>query len=381
MKKIIFLLILIIISATNIHAQTVYGVYEFGYNSCGSQNDSVTLQPAYGTFSKFQRTGLLCDNALQGTWNSDGWSTGSGRDPNQYCGYSLTLIPPYSFDVSTMLLSFTSEIQNRGPSSACVMYRFGSDSFQLAGSVWTPTTTATLYNITIPAPPDAIQTFLEVRFYGWGAVSSGAFMNFAAVETNGENPLPVELTSFTSTVNDRNVRLNWSTAVEFNNAGFEIERRIVNNGSQWTKIGFVEGNGTTNEPKNYSFTDTKLHTGKYNYRLKQIDYNNVSTFFNLSNAIEIGVPKKSELSQNYPNPFNPVTSIDYNLPFTGTVSLKIYDINGREIVTLVNETQTAGYYTVQFDASKFASGIYIYQITTDDGQDNFEMTKRMILVK
>ena len=195
-----------------------------------------------------------------------------------------------------------------------------------------------------------------------------------------DHPNPVELTSFTSSIKDRNVTLNWSTTVELNNAGFEVERKSVND-AQWTRIGFVEGNGTTNEPMKYTFTDVKLETGKYNYRLKQIDYNNSSTVYDLNNAIEIGIPKKPELSQNYPNPFNPVTKIDYNLPYNGNVSLKIYDITGREIVTLVNETQTAGYYTVQFDASNFASGTYFYTITTDDGVNNYVMTKRMILIK
>ncbi|MFC2092657.1 T9SS type A sorting domain-containing protein [Bacteroidota bacterium] len=380
MKKIIFLLILTIISVSNLYAQTNYGTYSFQYNSCGNPDDSVVTPPSYGTFSKFQRAVVICDNALTGTWNTQNWSEASTQDTNQYCYFSFTLIPPNTFNISTIQLSFISERSQQGPGSACVMYRFGSDAFQLLGSGWTPTTTATPYTEIIPAPPDINQTYLEIRFYGWLS-SKGHWMNFDDVSLSGETPLPVELTSFTSTVNDRNVRLNWSTAVEVNNAGFEIERRIINDGSQWTKIGFVEGNGTTNEPKNYSFTDTKLNTGKYNYRLKQIDYNNVSTFFNLSNTIEISVPKKSELSQNYPNPFNPVTKIDYNLPIESKVSLKIYDISGRDIVTLVNETQTAGYYTVQFDASKFASGIYIYQITTDDGQNNFEMTKRMILVK
>ena len=194
-------------------------------------------------------------------------------------------------------------------------------------------------------------------------------------------PLPVELTSFTFTVKDRNVRLNWSTAGELNNAGFEIERKMVNDGAEWVKIGFVQGNGTTNEPKNYSFEDIKLSTGKYNYRLKQLDFNNKATLFDLNNAVEIGIPKKFELSQNYPNPFNPITKIDYNLPFNGNVTLKIYDISGREINVLVNKTQEAGYYTVQFNANNFASGTYFYRISANNGQENFEMTKRMLFIK
>lgn len=380
MKKVISFFILTIISITNLYAQENYGIYEFNYNSCQNPNDSVTIQPDYGTFSKFKRQNLFCDNGSNNTWTSDDWSTGSTQDTSQYTYFSLTLNPTQTFHDTTIELSFATEIKNHGPSSACVMYRFGSDAFQLAGSEWTPTTTLTSYTRTIPAPPDTNQTYLEIRFYGWGAVSDKAGMTFDQVAINGESPLPVELTSFTSTVNDRDVKLNWSTAVELNNAGFEIERKSVND-AQWTKIGFVEGNGTTNEPKKYTFTDAKLETGKYNYRLKQIDYNNSSTVYDLNNAIEIGIPNKPELSQNYPNPFNPVTRIDYNLPYNGNVSLKIYDITGRQIATLVNEIQTAGYYTIQFDASNFASGTYFYSIITDDEQNSFVMTKRMILVK
>ncbi len=192
---------------------------------------------------------------------------------------------------------------------------------------------------------------------------------------------PVELTSFIGFVNNRDVTLKWSTAIEINNAGFEIEKKSANGSSSWKKIGFVKGNGTTNEPKNYSFVDKKLETGKYNYRLKQIDFNNTSMLYDLTNTLEIGVPKKPDLSQNYPNPFNPVTKIDYNLPYDCNVILKLYDITGREIVTLVDKTETAGYYTVQFDASKLSSGTYFYRIKTNDGQNNYEMTKRMLLIK
>ena len=199
--------------------------------------------------------------------------------------------------------------------------------------------------------------------------------------TDKNSPLPVELTSFTASVRDRDVMLRWSTALELNNAGFEVERKLSDGSVSWTNIGFVQGNGTTNEPKNYSFEDKKLNTGKYDYRLKQIDYNNKETVFNLNNIVDVGIPKKSDLSQNYPNPFNPITKIDYNITYNSKVTLKIFDITGREISTLVNETQEAGYYTVQFNASEFASGTYFYRMTTEGDQNNFIMTKRMILIK
>ena len=381
MRELISLFVLTIISVTNLYAQENFGIYEFNYNSCVSPNDSVTVQPPYGVFSKFQRQNVFCDNAANNTWSSDGWSLNSTQDTNQYTYFSLTLDTPHTFHDTTILLSLTMYIKNHGPSSACIMYRFGSDAFQIVGAEWTPTTTLTPVTRTIPAPPDTNQTYLEVRFYGWGASSDKAGMSFDAVAFNGDSPLPVELNSFTSTVNDRNVRLNWSTAVEKNNAGFDVERKLSDGNATWSKIGFVQGNGTTNEPKNYSFEDKKLNTGKYDYRLKQIDYNNKETIFNLNNIVDVGIPKKSELSQNYPNPFNPITKIDYNITYNSKVTLKVFDITGREISTLVNETKEAGYYTVQFNASEYASGTYFYRITAQNGQDNFVMTKRMILIK
>ncbi len=115
--------------------------------------------------------------------------------------------------------------------------------------------------------------------------------------------------------------------------------------------------------------------------MKDIDYKNSAIFYDLSNAVEIRLPKKFELLHYYSNPFYPITKINYNLPFNGNVSLKIYDISGREIATLVNNTQEAGFYTTQFNAHNFASGIYFYRISADNGNENFVMTKRMLLIK
>lgn len=195
-----------------------------------------------------------------------------------------------------------------------------------------------------------------------------------ADEFAGDEPLPVELSSFTASVNGRNIILNWSTVMELNNSGYDIERKLL---TEWIKIGNVEGSGTTSESKNYSFNDNNLQSGKYNYRLKQIDYNGNFEYFNLNNEIEVGVPKQFSLSQNYPNPFNPATKIDYDLPLKGNVSLKIYDMSGKEVAALVNESQEPGYYTVQLNASSFSSGVYFYRIITG----NFVMTKKMLLIK
>jgi hypothetical protein len=116
--------------------------------------------------------------------------------------------------------------------------------------------------------------------------------------------------------------------------------------------------------------------------LKQIDFNGNFQYFNLSNEVIVGVPEKYDISQNYPNPFNPATKINYDIPFDGKVSIAIYDMTGREVAKLVNEIQPAGYYTIQFNASKMTSGVYFYRIISEgNAGQQFVMTKKMVLVK
>lgn len=198
-----------------------------------------------------------------------------------------------------------------------------------------------------------------------------------SVEFEWECPLPVELSSFASTVSGRNVLLEWTTTEELNNLRFDIERATDNN---WTTIGSVNGRGTTNSPQYYSFRDRNLNSGSYNYRLKQIDYNGNQEYFNLSNEVVIGIPERFELGQNYPNPFNPVTTIDYSIPVDGKVSLSIFDAAGREVSRLVNMHQYAGYYSVNFNASNLSSGIYFYRIEIR-GLKNFIDSRKMLLMK
>ena len=124
--------------------------------------------------------------------------------------------------------------------------------------------------------------------------------------------------------------------------------------------------------------DRNLQTGKYKYRLKQIDNNGNYEYFALNGEVEIGVPKKFDLSQNYPNPFNPVTKINFDLPENGLVNLRLYDMLGREVANIVNnEYRTAGYYTVNFDASKLSSGIYFYRMNAG----SFSGIKKMAVIK
>lgn len=190
---------------------------------------------------------------------------------------------------------------------------------------------------------------------------------------------PVELSSFVSVINGNDVTLNWTTATEDNNARFEIERANVNT-ENWNKVGTVQGSGNSTTPVSYTFADRGISVGNYNYRLKQIDFNGNYEYHNLSNEVVIGIPMKFDLSQNYPNPFNPSTKIDFELPTDGKVTLSVYDMSGKQVSELINGFKTAGYYSVQFNASNLSSGIYYYKIQYA-GDKSFTKVMKMALVK
>ncbi|MDQ3019920.1 MAG: T9SS type A sorting domain-containing protein [Bacteroidota bacterium] len=197
-----------------------------------------------------------------------------------------------------------------------------------------------------------------------------------SVTNNWNTVLPVEMSLFNSSVNGRNVSLYWTVNNQINNSGFEIER-ADNFNNVWGKIHFVKGTANSTSQQSYSFIDRSLRTGVYYYRLKQIDLNGSYKYYFLSNEIEIGIPNKYSLSQNFPNPFNPETIINYDLPKTASVKLGVYDITGKEVLSVVNEKQEAGYYSYKINAQKLSSGVYFYTLRTDD----FLSTKRMLLVK
>ena len=204
---------------------------------------------------------------------------------------------------------------------------------------------------------------------------------FSFDETDGwvssNAPLPVELTSLKVIVNGLAAELHWTTASETKNYGFEIER-AMNNGqltlNTWKKIGFVDGNGTTNSQKEYSYTDNELIEGKYLYRLKQIDQDGKFKYSQEIEAIISSVPKVFSLEQNYPNPFNPNTVIRYHIPMHSHVSLTVFDAIGRQISRLTDGEQDAGMHTVQFDGTQYSGGVYFVRLQTADGIQIKKMT-------
>jgi hypothetical protein len=226
-----------------------------------------------------------------------------------------------------------------------------------------------------------LQGDIRFRLYYYGEYSwHWALDNFAVYL---DRHVPVELTSFAATVNEIDVNLNWSTASEINNMGFEVQRS--SNGSDYRKIAFVEGHRTVTEVQNYSYKDKNLKVGTYTYRLKQIDFDGRSEF---SNAVEVEIiaPAVYALDQNYPNPFNPSTKIRFSLAADSKVILTVFDILGQEVVRLISSNLSAGSHDINFNAASAAgglnSGVYFYRIDASgvDGV-NFTSVKKMILTK
>jgi hypothetical protein len=192
--------------------------------------------------------------------------------------------------------------------------------------------------------------------------------------------VPVELTSFTAAYVGSTVQLNWATATELNNRGFEVQRSA--NGSPFATVAFVEGNGTTTETQNYSFVDRTVDTRvNYAYRLKQIDFNGD---FEYSSVVNLGItlPTEFTLDQNYPNPFNPSTKISYSVPVKSDVTLEVYNLIGQRMMTLVQGAVDAGTHTEILNASDMSSGIYLVKMVAvgEDGAQ-FTSSKKMTLLK
>jgi hypothetical protein len=234
------------------------------------------------------------------------------------------------------------------------------NSFPLNGDI----AEVLIYNCALIATArDSVEQYINQRYN----INSGA--------------LPVELVFFTASIEKNSISLKWQTTTEKNSNKFEIERSLAS-ANNWVSIGSVKAADLSNSPKQYLFTDNKLQSGKYQYRLKMIDNDGTYQYSSVENA-EVAIPKDFAISQNYPNPFNPSTKIDYQLPLDAKVVLDIYNTVGQKVVELVNQTQSAGYYTINFGASNLSSGIYVYRLSAVNQSTgkNFSMIKKMMLLK
>ncbi len=220
----------------------------------------------------------------------------------------------------------------------------------------------------------------KIQFKAISAGGNDLFLDNIRI-INPDTGTPVELTSFIAKAADGSVNLNWQTATEKNNKGFEVERKNLGSNENWISLGFVEGNGTTTKTSSYDYTDNNVKKGKYNYRLKQIDFDGSFTYTKTVEA-DVTTPSHFALEQNYPNPFNPSTQISFTLPVDAGVNITIYNLLGQKVKQLVNKEFNAGDHNVNFDASGLSSGIYIYVLEAKGtGSVNFTATKKMMLLK
>lgn len=366
---------------------------------------------------------LLCGVALYAANETQFRITNLNRVDANHVSFELIIKnvsgSPIEFSGFLPVVNYNTAIVNGGTGS-CVQNASNLPSNVQNNTVFTLTNPAGAIRVSSKTPPGAGSGYVladqnEVMVARWTFATSAAIFanqnaNFvfrpvgsattyckvtayvASVNTNIESnstfsadniQLPVELTSFTAAGNGRNIDLKWSTATEVNAKSFDVQRS--SNNADWKTIGSVAAAGNSNSKKDYSFTDKKLNSGKYSYRLVQTDNNGASRVIGTTEG-KIDVPTEFKVSQNYPNPFNPSTSIDYQLPQNAQVSIELYSMNGQKIAQIANEQQTAGYYTVTVGssiASGLASGVYLYRVSASGMADgnHFTSVKKMILMK
>lgn len=293
------------------------------------------------------------------TWNGSSWSTANTSLTPQFGIHSGS----HNMEVSIPWNSVTQD--NGKPNYIRIVFFMTNGSGGGGGSYVygaSPNNSDT--------PSDGNTTTATFRSW-WGGYSIVG--GIEPSESSG-GPLPVELTSFIGQAKSSYIELKWTTATELNNYGFQIERS--NSKSEWENIGFVMGNNISNSPKDYLFIDRNPVIGNNYYRLKQID---TDGSFKYSDQIEVRFDNllTFELAQNYPNPFNPVTKINYLIKEKVNVELKIFNVLGKEIMSLLNEIKEPGKYSIMFDGSKLSSGLYYYQLKAGE----FTETKKMMLIK
>jgi len=295
--------------------------------------------------------------------------------PNLYIGHQMLAAGRYD-EAPTVSLTFSGTRFGQ-----VVQYNYDLNlvdtsiiNYQFIPKVWAKMKIENLLVIYYSLDPTTAEAIAIKNQIIWLSIKYGVLSPF----TIFIDPIPVELVSFSAVLTGNIVELAWTTASEINNLGFEIQRKLGN--ANWITIAYVPGNGTTTENQRYTYSDDLSdlnYKGKIYYRLKQFDFDGT---FEYSEIIEILfdlIPGDYSLLQNYPNPFNPATTIKYSIPEDAHVELKIFDVLGNEIYVLKNELQKAGSYSLVFDGSNLASGIYFYRMQAGDFID----TKKFILLK
>jgi hypothetical protein len=294
--------------------------------------------------------------------------------------------PPGAFEAKFWLPPFAGALASYQDYRQALLPFSGQKEHRLAYQVGA----GTVIKITWDFPPDItgllqdiiLGTLINVPMADTGSfiVTNPIAFNQLKLLITYNNTIPVELTSFGASINGSTVILNWQTATEVNNRGFEVQRKSGNSG--WENIGFVDGAGTSSDNRSYSFVDPDIigTNSSYVYRLKQLDFNGS---FRYSNEVEIDLTlSEYMLFQNYPNPFNPNTIVRFSIPKEGFVTVKVYDMIGQEIATLFSGNTNTGTYTLNWNGkdnygNSVSSGSYICKMTAG----GFHESLKMILIK
>ena len=343
---------------------TVYHYRVKGLSGGNTTNGDDQIFSALYNTPTTQVTSILLPSNSGGTQINVSWTIGNGSNRVLFMKQGSGVITnPANDSTYTASSNWSSLGSQLGTSGYYCIYNGSGNN-------------VTVTNIT----PGASYTIQAFEYNGTPG-SQQYFNSVATGNPNSGTALAVELVSFTAVANYNFISLNWQTASEVNNSGFQVERYLkysksVQTGKNWQEVGFVNGAGNSNSSKVYSFKDNTVNSGKYGYRLKQID-NDGKFEYSIEVYAEISSPTEFVLSQNYPNPFNPSTVINYELPSDCFVSLKVYDLLGSDIATLVNEAKPVGRYNVFFKGSSLKSGIYYYRLQAG----SFTKTKKFVLLK
>ena len=356
------------------------------------KNDTCSGVSTLWKFSTAISSTLMCDDFSTFNWipigpqGLENWSTqstnhagGSAPELRFWGNTSFTgesrLLSPITFVPAGMHvdLSFQHYLFQLFDTSSVFTIGYTTDGGNTITTIWSVNPTGSIgpeivYATYVP-PPDLFQLIIRYQ---------GSYFSFNT-EWYIDNicnwwDWPVELKSFTVVPRNNHVILSWTTSSETNNLGFEIERST--DGVDFNSVSFVQGSGTTTEEHSYSYTDINLKPVKYFYRLKQVDLDGTFEFSEIIEA-DLSIPFEFNLGQNYPNPFNPSTTISYSIPRYSKVIVKIFDILGSEITTLVNEEKSTGVYEITWNAGNQPSGVYFYRIEAGDFTD----IRKMILMK
>ncbi|NUN08125.1 MAG: T9SS type A sorting domain-containing protein [Ignavibacteriaceae bacterium] len=294
----------------------------------------------------------------------------------QYLGFCRqsgnTAIGPSSagiFSANSIAFAFDSAYgNNRGFEIAIPFSEIGNPTPSTNITVFAAVVSSTAFfsDVTIPGSVSGGNPGFNTNFL---TLAGGPYYS-------GAQPLPVELNSFAAAGGKDGIQLNWSTATELNNKGFEIERSA--DGINYAVIAFVDGKGTSTSIQNYSYNDKPNAYGTYYYRLKQVDFDGTFALSSVVSGDYTAAPAVFTLEQNYPNPFNPTTQIRFSVDENTTATLRVYNALGKEVATLFNDKVNAGEnYSVTFDAGGLSSGVYFYKLTQGDKVQ----TRKLVLMK